>query len=211
MTTSRVSYLSTIHRSAAAHRTRGFSSSLFARVAFTLTLLGIGAAANVGHATLLYTLNFRITAEANGNAPVNILIGNVGYRQNHNALLLVAKPTIPTGGYVALLEPGTTDVADYLGVVFQPLAPEPFKHEWWLGDHPLPAFLPNLLGTVEETGNLQSLGHFFGLSDDAVQLQRFIEAAPVPEPATFVLSAIGALGLLGYAWRRRSRTATPPA
>jgi hypothetical protein len=30
---------------------------------------------------------------------------------------------------------------------------------------------------------------------------------PVPEPSTLVLLAIGAIGLLGYAWRRRKQTA----
>jgi len=30
-------------------------------------------------------------------------------------------------------------------------------------------------------------------------------ANPVPEPSTFVLFSIGAVGLLAYAWRRRTR------
>ncbi len=35
-----------------------------------------------------------------------------------------------------------------------------------------------------------------------------VPQAPVPEPTTFTLSSVGALGLMGYAWRRgRSKTA----
>jgi hypothetical protein len=33
-----------------------------------------------------------------------------------------------------------------------------------------------------------------------------IVPAPVPEPSTFVLLGMGAIGLLGFAWRRRKRT-----
>jgi hypothetical protein len=33
----------------------------------------------------------------------------------------------------------------------------------------------------------------------------FTLASPVPEPSTITLFAVGALGLFGYAWRRRKR------
>jgi hypothetical protein len=35
----------------------------------------------------------------------------------------------------------------------------------------------------------------------------FVDPSPAPEPSTLVLAGVGALGLLGYGWRRRRRAA----
>ena len=40
-----------------------------------------------------------------------------------------------------------------------------------------------------------------------VSAQITYDYTPVPEPSTFVLLGIGAISLLAYAWRRRTRTA----
>jgi len=37
------------------------------------------------------------------------------------------------------------------------------------------------------------------------------QAAPVPEPTTLLLLAIGSIGFTGYAWRRRKLAACPPS
>ena len=45
-----------------------------------------------------------------------------------------------------------------------------------------------------------------GLSWDSSRLDTDGVVSVVPEPSTFVLLGIGALALLGYAWRRRRQT-----
>ena len=58
---------------------------------------------------------------------------------------------------------------------------------------------PSVGGAVA-TGAIASLGGTGSIAGG-------VPAAAVPEPSTFVLLGIAAVGLLGYTWRRRKRPA----
>lgn len=111
-------------------------------------------------------------------------------------------PLLPIPGYVTILEPvGDPDnqgVSDYLvsytGSSLQ------------LYSDGSPGFPPNLsglnnLGTITETGvepPWQPVGQYFGVPSNDI-----LVASDIPEPSTFVLLSLGALGLLAYARRPR--------
>ena len=61
--------------------------------------------------------------------------------------------------------------------------------------------------TLEEATGINDSGQIcgYGIAPDG-NTEAFL-LTPIPEPSTFVLLAAGAVGLLGFAWRRRRRTA----
>ena len=70
-------------------------------------------------------------------------------------------------------------------------------------------FVVDTTGPTLETFNWSGIDKVlftsFGPTATHFALDNFTFNEPVPEPSTFVLLSMGAVGLLGYAWRRRKR------
>ena len=69
-----------------------------------------------------------------------------------------------------------------------------------------PSSVP-LITALTETGAVQDLSPFFALPPGFIQVQSDVEQTP--EPGTLALLGAGAIGLLGYAWRRRNVRRSP--
>ena len=67
---------------------------------------------------------------------------------------------------------------------------------------------PNSGWTLFDATGINDAGQIVGEGANSLgQNHAFLLTPVVPEPSTFVLLAAGAVGLLGYAWRRRKQTA----
>ena len=109
-------------------------------------------------------------------------------------------------GTVDLLEPGTGAFSDRLTITA--VDGSNIFDVQFASD---PALLPGSPdGTATENGNFQPLIGFSqgGVLIDTYQVRSDVTETgtePVPGPGSFVLLGLGALGLIGYGWRRRKQ------
>ena len=60
--------------------------------------------------------------------------------------------------------------------------------------------------TLEDATGINDSGQIVGYGINPSGQNDAFLLTPTPEPSTFALLAAGAVGLLGYAWRRRGTT-----
>jgi hypothetical protein len=138
---------------------------------------------------------FRTTVDLTGFDPSTASIRNLLVAADNafvsvavNGTVVLSRPLPPPGVVIEEFGPPTAPIAlpDFLG---------------------LGAFHGGL-NTIELTMFNQGFGGGLGPSPGALRVQGTVEATPtgvgvVPEPSTLSLLSLGALALLGYAWRRQ--------
>ena len=150
------------------------------------------------------------------------LVVNIGnYQQNEtetepakkgseeDGILLVGVPMLPSGtGYVRINDKGSTTMSDLLfyGALGNSLT---LYSDVIPPDVIRTIEMTTLLGTVNETGNLQPVGKLFGLgNDNAIRLMSDLNT---PEPSTWGMMLIGCGGLGYAASRSRKQNQAVPA